>query len=342
MTDLRTRYLGLDLASPLVASASPITKELDGVRQLEDGGAAAIVMHSLFEEEILGEQEAFHHFLAYGTESFAEALDYAPPAQTTPGPEGYLELVRGAKEAVDVPVIASLNGATPGGWTRYAGLLEQAGADALELNLFFLPTDPATTGTQIEDRTVGVLRDVRELVSIPVAVKLSPFWSATMRVADRLADAGADGLVLFNRFYQPDVDLDALEVRPRLALSTPEEARLGVRWIGLLHGVVPADLALTSGVHDADTALKGIAAGAAVTMMTSEILRNGPGRFAAIEADLRHWLEENEYASVAQLRGSMSRRGSRDEQAFSRANYKATLDSWRPELTARGAGRGAA
>ncbi|MDZ7799823.1 MAG: dihydroorotate dehydrogenase-like protein [Trueperaceae bacterium] len=313
-----------------MASASPLTKEPDGFRRLEDGGAAAIVMHSLFEEEIQGEQDAFDHYLAYGTESFAEALDYVPTPQRSPGPEGYLELLRGAKEAVDVPVIASLNGATPGGWTRYATLLEEAGADALELNVFFLPTDPDVTGTEIEDRTASVLRDVRELVSIPVAVKVSPYWSATMRMADRLADAGADALVLFNRFYQPDIDLDALEVRPRLALSTPEEARLGVRWIGLLHGLVPADLALTSGVHDAQTALKGIAAGASVTMLTSEILRNGPERFAAIEADMRAWLEDNEYVSAAQLRGSMSRKGMRDEEAFTRANYKATLDSWHP------------
>lgn len=335
MIDLRTRYLGLELASPLVASSSPLTKELDGFRRLEDGGAAAIVMHSLFEEEILGEQEAFDHYLAYGTESFAEALDYVPTPQETPGPDRYLELVRSAKEAVDVPVIASLNGHTPGGWTRYAELLAEAGADALELNVFFLPTDPRVSGTEIEDRTVGVLRDVRELVDVPVAVKLSPYWSSTLHMVNRLSDAGANALVLFNRFYQPDVDLELLEVRPRLALSTPEEARLGVRWIGLLHGQVPVDLALTSGVHDGEGALKGIAAGATVTMLTSEILRNGEGRFGQIEAEMRAWLTEHEYVSIAQLRGSMSRRGSRDEDAFSRANYKATLDSWRPEPTGR-------
>ena len=331
MIDLATRYLGLDLASPLVASSSPLTKELDGFRQLEDGGAAAIVMHSLFEEEILGEQDAFDHYLAYGTDSYAEALSYVPTPKESPGPERYLELVRSAKEAVDVPVIASLNGFTPGGWTRYADLLQQAGADALELNVFFLPTDPKVTGAEIEDRTVGVLRDVRELAKVPVAVKLSPYWSATMHMAMRMADAGADALVLFNRFYQPDVDLEELEVRPRLALSTPEEARLGVRWIGLLHGQVPADLALTSGVHDASGVLKGIAAGATVTMMTSEILRAGPHRFGEIAEQARAWLEENEYDSLQQLRGSMSHAGIGDEEAFARANYKATLDAWRPE-----------
>ncbi len=335
MIDLRTRYLGLELKSPLVASSSPLTKELDGFRRLEDGGAAAIVMHSLFEEEILGEQEAFDHYLAYGTESFAEALDYVPAPDQAPGPDRYLELLRSAKEAVDVPVIASLNGSTPGGWTRYAELLENAGADALELNVFFLPTDPSVSGQEIEDRTVGVLRDVRELATVPVAVKLSPYWSATMHMATRLSEAGANGLVLFNRFYQPDVDLELLEVRPRLALSAPEEARLAVRWIGLLHGQLPADLALTSGVHDGEGALKGVAAGATVTMLTSEILRNGEGRFGQIEAEMVAWLEENEYVSVSQLRGSMSRAGSRDEEAFSRANYKATLDSWRPEPTGR-------
>jgi dihydroorotate dehydrogenase (fumarate) len=331
--DLGTRYLGLDLASPLVASSSPLTKDLDGFRRLEDGGAAAIVMHSLFEEEILGEQEAFDHYLGYGSESYAEAISYVPTPQEAPGPDRYLELVRSAKEAVDVPVIASLNGFTPGGWTRYADLLQEAGADALELNVFFLPTDAKVSGTEIEDRTVGVLRDVRELANVPVSVKLSPYWSATMHMAMRLADAGSDGLVLFNRFYQPDVDLELLEVRPRLTLSTPEEARLAVRWIGLLHGHVPADLALTSGVHDAEGALKGVAAGATVTMMTSEILRAGPHRFGEIEAEMRAWLEENEYVSLGQLRGSMSRAGTRDEEAFSRANYKATLDAWRPEPT---------
>ncbi len=331
MIDLRTRYLGLDLANPLVASSSPLTKNLDGFRILEDGGASAIVMHSLYEEEIKGEQAAHDHFMDYGTEAFAEALDYVPIPQTTPGPESYLELLRSAKAAVDVPVIASLNGDTPGGWTRYAAMLEEAGADALELNVFFLPTDPTVSGNEIEDRTVAVLRDVRELVSIPVAVKLSPFWSATMHMASRLSESGADGLVLFNRFYQPDVDLDEFEVLPRLTLSTPEEARLGVRWIGLLYGHVPADMALTSGVHDAYGALKGVAAGATVTMMTSEILRRGPARFAEIERDMLVWLEENEYASIGQLRGAMSRRGARDEEAFSRAQYKATLDTWRPE-----------
>jgi len=331
MIDLNTRYLGLDLASPLVASASPMTKELDGFRQLEDGGAAAIVMHSLFEEEIEGEQAAFDHFLTYGTESFAEALDYSPIPETSPGPERYLALLRSAKKAVDVPVIASLNGDSPGGWTGYAAMLEEAGADALELNLFFLPTDPDVPGSVIEDRTVEILREVRRRVDIPVAVKVSPFWSATMHMAARLADAGADGLVLFNRFYQPDVDLDEFEVRPRLALSTPEEARLAVRWIGLLFGHLPVDLAQTTGVHDASGALKGVAAGATVTMMTSEILRRGPQRFREVEHAMMVWLGDHEYDSIAQLRGAMSRRGTRDEEGFTRANYKATLDAWRPD-----------
>jgi dihydroorotate dehydrogenase (fumarate) len=333
--DLSTRYLGLPLRSPLVASSSPLTKNLDGFRQLEDGGAAAIVMHSLYEEEIAAEQEAFDHYLAYGTESFAEALDYVPIPQTSPGPERYLELLRDAKKVVDVPIIASLNGDTPGGWTHYAAMLEEAGADALELNVFFLPTEPNVSGAAIEDRTVDILRDVRELVRIPVAVKLSPFWSSTPHMATRLAEAGADALVLFNRFYQPDVDLEEFEVLPRLALSTPEEARLAVRWIGLLYGQVPLDLAQTTGVHDAEGALKGVAAGATVTMMTSEILRSGPQRFGEIEQGMRAWLAEQEYESIGQLRGAMSRRGTRDEEAFTRANYKATLDAWRPEPTGR-------
>jgi len=333
MIDLSTRYLGLNLATPLVASASPLTKQLDGFRRLEDGGASAIVMHSLYEEEIEYDQLSHDHFLEYGTESFAEALDYVPFPQTSPGPDSYLELLQAAKKAVDVPIIASLNGDTPGGWTRYASMLEEAGADALELNIFFLGTDTETTGAEIEDRTVGILRDVRELIRIPVAIKMSTFYSSVANMAARLAAAGADGLLLFNRFYQPDVDLEEFEVLPRLTLSTPESARLAVRWIGLLHGAVPADLALTSGVHDANEALKGIAAGATVTMMTSEILKNGPQRFREIERDMVTWLEEKEYDSVAQLRGALSRRGVRDEDAFTRANYKATLDAWRPDST---------
>ncbi len=333
MIDLSTRYLGLNLATPLVASASPLTKQLDGFRRLEDGGASAIVMHSLYEEEIEYDQLSHDHFLEYGTESFAEALDYVPFPQTSPGPDSYLELLQAAKKAVDVPIIASLNGDTPGGWTRYASMLEEAGADALELNIFFLATDTDTTGAEIEDRTVGILRDVRELVRIPVAIKMSTFYSSVANMAARLAAAGADGLLLFNRFYQPDVDLEEFEVLPRLTLSTPESARLAVRWIGLLHGTVPADLALTSGVHDANESLKGIAAGATVTMMTSEILKNGPQRFREIERDMVTWLEEKEYDSVAQLRGALSRRGVRDEDAFTRANYKATLDAWRPDST---------
>lgn len=335
MTRLRTRYLGLDLATPLVASASPLTKTVDGFRRLEDGGAAAIVMHSLFEEEILGEQEAFDHFLAYGSESFAEALDFVPAPEAGPGPERYLDLLSRAKAAVDVPIIASLNGATPGGWTHYAERMVEAGADAIELNVFFLPSDPTVPGSVIEDRTVGVLRDVREATRAPLAVKLSPYWSSTAHIAKRLADAGADGLVLFNRFYQPDVDLEAQEVRPRLTLSSPEEARVAVRWIGLLDGVVPADLALTSGVHDAEGALRGVAAGATVTMLTSEILRRGEGRFREIAEAMRTWLAEHDYDDVGQLRGAMSRHGAREEEAFTRANYKATLDAWRPEPTGR-------
>jgi len=334
MIDLKTRYLGLDLASPLVASASPLTKQLDGFRRLEDGGASAIVMHSLYEEEIEYDQLAHDHFLEYGTESFAEALDFVPCPQTSPGPENYLQLRQSAKKAVDVPIIASLNGDTPGGWTRYARMLEEAGADALELNIFFLASDPSMTGSDIEDQTIGILRDVRELVNIPVAVKMSTFYSSIANMSDRLANAGAYGLLLFNRFYQPDVDLEEFEVLPRLTLSTPESARIAVCWIGLLYRVVQADLALTSGVHNAHEALKGIAAGATVTMMTSEILKNGTHRFGEIERDMITWLEEHEYDSVAQLRGALSRSGVRDEAAFTRANYKATLDAWRPDTTA--------
>lgn len=337
MIDLSTTYMGLELASPLVASASPLTKKLDGVRALEDGGASAIVMHSLYEEEIAFDQLAHDHFLDFGSEAFAEALDYVPFPQTSPGPEQYLDLIREAKAAVDVPVIGSLNGDTTGGWTRYATMIEEAGADALELNVFLLASDPDVPGSEVEAHALDVVREVCARTSIPVAVKISTFWSSILDVARRLDRAGADALVLFNRFYQPDIDLEAFEVLPRLTLSTPESSRIAVRWIGMLDGHLDADMALTSGVHDAQGVLKGIAAGATVTMMTSQILRHGPGRFAEIEADVRAWLEEKEYASVTQLRGALSRRGSRDEEAFVRANYKATLDAWRP--SARGIDR---
>jgi dihydroorotate dehydrogenase (fumarate) len=332
MIDLRTNYLGLSLPHPLVASSSPLTKDLDGFRRLEAGGASAIVMHSLFEEEVRAEQVAFDHYSAAGADVFAEASGYVPTEVAgAVGPETYLHLLQSAVRTVSVPVIASLNGVTPGGWTGYAALLQDAGAAALELNPYQLASDPTASGADVEERLIELVASVRQRVSVPLAVKLSPYWSAPLNLLQRIEGVGANGAVLFNRFYQPDVDLESLQVVPRLALSTPEEARLPVRWIGLAYGRSALDLALTSGVRDAEGVLKGVAAGAAVVMLTSEILRRGPERFSDIVAGMRAWLEDQEYASLDQLRGSLSRLGSNDEEAFTRANYRATLEAWRPD-----------
>ena len=330
--NLRTRYLGLTLDHPLVPSASPLSQDVDRIRQLEDAGAPAVVMHSLFEEQIEEESRALHHYLSYGTDSFAEALTYFPePAAFNVGPDAYLELVREAKAAVDIPVIGSLNGYTPGGWTRYARMIEEAGADALELNLYYLPTDVHTTGAEVETLYFQVVGDVREQLTIPLAVKLSPFLSATANVAHRLSNVGADGLVLFNRFYQPDFDLDELEVVPKVVLSNSAELTLPLRWVAILFGRVPADLAITGGVHSHFDVLKGLMAGAKVTMMASELLAHGLTRIDAILALLRDWLEEHEYESVEQLQGSMSQIHVADPAAFERANYMKTLQSWRAD-----------
>ncbi|MEX2502137.1 MAG: dihydroorotate dehydrogenase-like protein [Trueperaceae bacterium] len=334
MIDLRTDYLGLSLAHPLIASSSPWTKDLDGFLRLEAGGASAIVMHSLFEEEVHAEQHAFDHYLSAGADAYVEATGYVPAELPgAAGPETYLHLIQRARSQVSVPIVASLNGVTPGGWTGYAALLQEAGAHAIELNPYQLATDPTVPGAEVEERIVSLVRSVRERIDLPLSVKLSPYWSSPLHLLDRLAEAGADGAVLFNRFYQPDVNLEALEIVPRLALSTPEESRLPVRWIGLAYGRMPLQLALTSGVRDAEGALKGIAAGANVVMLTSEILRRGPGRFAEITAGMRTWLDDQEYASLDQLRGSLSRVGSDDEEAFTRSNYRATLASWRHDPT---------
>jgi dihydroorotate dehydrogenase (fumarate) len=339
MIDLSTTYLGLRLAHPLVASASPLSYTLDGIRSLEDGGAAAIVMHSLFEEQIEEQAELLDHYLSYGAESFAEALGYFPePKDYNLGPEEYLELIAAAKRAVDVPVIASLNGASPGGWTRYAKLMEDAGADALELNIYLLPTDLDVGSADIEQRMLDVLRDVRELVSIPLAVKLSPYLSAPANVAVRFGRAGADALVLFNRFYQPDLDLEELEVVPRVALSDSDDLRLPLRWIAILYGRLEAELALTGGVHSHIDALKGLMAGAQVAMATSALLKRGAGHMGVMRDAMRAWLDEREYASIEQLRGSMSQRHVANRDAFERANYMRTLQSWRPDPMGRDAG----
>jgi len=322
MTDLTTTYLGLKLRTPLVASASPLSHELDGIRKLEDAGASAIVLYSLFEEQLRREEVELDYHLSAGTESFAESLTYFPMrGEFRLGPEGYLAHIEAAKRAVRIPIIASLNGATLGGWTKYARAMQDAGADAIECNIYFIPAEMDVTGLEVEQRYIDIVRAVRSSVRIPVAVKLSPFFSNMANMAKWLVDAGADGLVLFNRFYQPDIDLDELEVRPNVLLSTPQALRLPLTWIGILYGRLHASLAATSGVHSAEDAIKLLMAGADVTMLCSVLLRNGPAHLRTIERELREWLEQHEYESVAQMQGSMSRLRCSDPSAFERAQY---------------------
>ncbi len=285
MIDLTTSYLGLTLKNPLVVSASPLGQDFNAMCRAEEAGAAAIVLRSLFEEQIHLESEDIDHFLDYGAESYPEALSYFPDmADYNLGPEGYVEHIREAKMILGVPLIGSLNGATPGGWVRFAKEIEDAGADALELNVYFLPTDPEMTSAQVEDRYVGIVRSVRDGVKIPLAVKIGPYFSAPVAFARRLADAGADALVLFNRFYQPDFDLTALDIRPNLRLSTPDELLLRLHWAAILHGQVSADLAVTGGVHTGRDVLKAMMAGARAAMTTSALLQRGVGRLRTISA----------------------------------------------------------
>jgi dihydroorotate dehydrogenase (fumarate) len=335
--DLKTTYMGMELKNPLVPSASPLSQTLDGIRRMEDDGAAAVVLYSLFEEQIRAESQQLDHYLNYNVELYPEALDYYPemPDYKT-GPEEYLELVQAAKAAVGIPVIASLNGVSTGGWTEYAQKIEQAGADGLELNVYYIPTDLDMTGAEVEGMYVDIVSEVAGSVSIPVAVKLSPYFSATANMAKQLVEAGADALVLFNRFYQPDFDLDELEVVPRIVLSTPFEMRLPLRWVAILYGRVNADFAITSGVHDTLDVLKGLMAGANVMQMASELLRNGTGRIGEILQDVSDWMEENEYVSIRQMQGSMSQQNVGQPTAFERANYMKVLSSWRDDPSGMG------
>jgi dihydroorotate dehydrogenase (fumarate) len=327
--DLRSSYLGLGLRSPLVASASPLTGDTDQLRRLEDAGAAAAVLPSLFEEQLTHDQIELDRLLEQTSEHVGEALSYFPDlADYNTGPSSYLELIERAKRALAIPVIASLNGTTPGGWVRHARRMQDAGADAIELNLYAVATDPRVGAAELEARYLELVAAVRAAVTIPLAVKLSPFFTAMANMAVRVAEAGADGLVLFNRFYQPDLDIDALDVVPRLVLSTSDELRLPLRWIAILYGQVRASLAATSGVHTGLDAAKVLLAGADVAMMTSALLRHGPGHVAQVERELIAILTERDYASVAELRGSMSRRAMPDPAGFERANYARTLASW--------------
>lgn len=331
MTDLSTTYLGLRLKNPLVASAAqPVSDKVEKVVKLEEAGIAAVVMYSLFEEQIIHESLELDHYLSYGTETSAEVNAYYPQTGNfTLTPDAYIEALNKTKKAVKIPVIGSLNGVSTGGWIKYARKIEDAGADALELNLYYLPTDPAITSSELEENYVTLVRDICKSIKIPVAVKLSSFFTAIPNVTKRLADAGAKGLVLFNRFYQPDIDLEALEVVPNLVLSTSFAMRLPLRWIAILYGRVQADLALTSGVHTAEDVLKAMMAGANVAMMTSELLQKGFGRVPAILADLEKWMVDHEYQSIEQMRGSMSHRSVAEPAAFERANYMKVLNSFK-------------
>jgi dihydroorotate dehydrogenase (fumarate) len=337
MIDLKTDYLGLTLRSPIVASSSPLCESVDNIRRMEDAGAGAVVLHSLFEEQINLESHDLDLYLSHGTESYAEAVTYLPDVSAfNLGPDEYLEHVRRSKQAVEMPVIGSLNGVSRGGWTRFAQKIEQAGADALELNVYFLPTDPLMSGEQVETMYLELVREVVESVGIPVAVKLSPFFSAPAHFSRRLAEAGARGLVLFNRFYQPDLDLDALEVVPDLVLSDSSALRQRLRWVAVLYGRVEADLAVTGGVHTAEDVIKSVMAGSKVAMMTSVLLKQGISQISRIDAGVRSWMIEKEYESIRQMQGSMSQSSVRDPAAFERANYMKVLRSYavRPDLPA--------
>ena len=329
--NLTTNYLGMILKNPIVASSSPLSHTVDSIRRLEDAGAAAVVMYSLFEEQIGFDSYYLDYHLTQGIDSSAESISYFPDMQSyNVGPDQYLNLIRRAKEVADIPIIGSLNGASVGGWTDYAALIEDAGADALELNIYYLPTNTQISGLEVEGLYLDILSSVRQTVNIPVAVKIGPFFSSTANMASRLSETGADGLVLFNRFYQPDFDLEDLAVAPRLVLSNSDELRLPLRWVAILYGRLTADLAITSGIHTSTDVIKGLMAGARVTMMASELLQKGIGRVGQVLEELVTWMNEHEYESVMQMVGAMSQKHCAEPAAFERANYMKMLDSYRP------------
>jgi dihydroorotate dehydrogenase (fumarate) len=330
--DLTTTYMGMKLKHPIVASSSPLSGNVASIKRLEDAGAAAIVMFSLFEEQLKHESAALEHLMTAGTESFAESLSYLPEVDDyTVGPDSYLDLLRRASEAVDIPIIGSLNGITNSGWIEYAQLMQQAGAKGIELNIYYIPADLTTNGREVEERYIKIVRAVKESVTIPVAVKLSPFFSAIGSMAKALDNVGADALVLFNRFYQPDFDLDKLEVAPNLNLSTPDEIRLPLLWIAVLYGKLNASLGATRGVHTPVEVVKYLMAGADAVMTTSALLKNGVDYLTTLRDGLQAWMEMNQYQSVTQMKGSMSQQNVADPTAFERANYIKTLESFKSE-----------
>ena len=328
--DLSTTYLGMKLKNPLVVSASPLSRSMDSMRRLEDAGASAIVMHSLFEEQITHEEESLDHYKSYGTESYAEALSYFPDTGDYHfGPDEYLELVGKAATKLEIPVIASLNGVTPGGWTNYAGKMAEAGASALELNVYFIPTDGTVAGAEVENRYSDMLKQVRSTIKIPIAVKMSPFFSSIPNIAQRLVREGADGLVLFNRFYQPDIDLEELDVKPGVGLSDSYANRLPMRWIGILYGKLKASLAATSGIHSAEDVLKLTMVGADITMMCSALLMHGPEHIGKVLKNVEQWMKEHEYESIEQMKGSLSHKSIAEPSAYERANYMKALNRYK-------------
>ncbi|HPS65390.1 MAG TPA: dihydroorotate dehydrogenase-like protein [Ignavibacteria bacterium] len=330
MVDTTTNYMGLKLKNPLVPSASPLSKDIGMIKEMEDAGAAAVVLYSLFEEQIIQEQNAHDYFMTYGSESYAEALTYFPETEEyARGPEDYLEHIRKAKEVVNIPIIASLNGVSKSGWLKYAKLIEQAGADALELNVYYVAADFSTDSEIVENIYIRDLKAVKEHVKIPVAMKLSPYFSSMANMAKKLDEAGADALVLFNRFYQPDFDLDNLEIVPNLTLSHSWELRLPLRWLAILYGRIEAGLAATSGIQNYTDLIKVLMAGGDVAMICSELLRNGIKRIPEILSDLTNWMEVNEYGSVSLMKGSMSQRSVADPAAFERANYMKILNTYK-------------
>jgi dihydroorotate dehydrogenase (fumarate) len=331
---LETTYLGLPLANPLIASSSPITGSVDSLQRLEDSGVGAVVLPSLFEEQVEHEGMELQRLAEFGAWSFPEALSGFHPAIDSYhlAADATMHLLAQAKEALTVPVIASVNGVTPGGWVRYAEQLQNEGADAIELNIFLIPTDPAATAVDVENRYTDLVAAVREQLSIPLAVKIGPYFSSTANMAERLVEAGADALVLFNRFYQPDIDLEEMEVVPNLHLSEADELRLPLRWVAILAGIVDCDLAVTSGVHSAEDALKAVAVGADVAMMASALLRLGPTHVTSVLEGMRIWLDEHGYDSIDQLRGSMSLESAPDAAAFTRANYMDMLVNYTTDV----------
>jgi dihydroorotate dehydrogenase (fumarate) len=327
--NLTTRYLGFKLRTPFVPSASPLSEKIDNIKRMEDAGAPAVVFHSLFEEQVRRDHHELQYYLNQGTDSYAESLTYFPDrAEFKVGPEAYLEHIAQAKAAVDIPIIGSLNGTTFGGWMTYARQIEEAGADALELNIYSIPSDPEISGEDIETSYVTILASIKAQLKIPVAVKLSPFFTNFAQFARRADRNGADALVLFNRFYQPDIELETLEISPNVLLSTPMTMRLPMRWIAMLYGRIGANLAATSGIHRATDALKMLMAGADVTMLCSVLLRRGIEHIRVIEREMREWMEEHEYESVEQLKGSMSQKNCPDPSAFERAQYMRALATY--------------